>query len=172
MFYFESSDKRLNQILTITDTKLFGEAIDKAMRLLDNVGIVPERKRIKFEIVTREQMDEHSKRAIGLHFNLGFGSKIWVVEKQSLLCTISTLAHEIGHAWICQNNIKVTEVENEGFCQVLSYYVLRTEFTKEGNNEAIAVRDFADEIYGDGFRLMQRKLDSLGWKQFLMLLKF
>jgi len=172
MFYLESSDKRQNKLVHISDTRLFEEAIDKAMQLLDNVGIIPDRKRIKFELVTREQMDTHGKIYIGLHFNLGFGSKIWVVEKQSLLCTISTLAHEIGHAWICQNGIKVTEVENEGFCQVLSYYVLRTEFTKEGNNEARLVRDFADEVYGDGFRLMQRKLDCLGWKQFIMLLKF
>lgn len=172
MFYLESSDKRLNKLLHISDTKLFEEAINKAFLLLDNVGIILERTRIKFEIVTREQMDVHSKTAIGLHFNLGFGSKIWVVEKQSFLSTTSTLAHEIGHAWICQNEIKVTEVENEGFCQVLSYYVLRTEFTKEGNNAARLVRDFVDEVYGDGFRLMQRKLDCLGWKQFIMLLKF
>lgn len=172
MFYLESSDKRLNKPIHISDAKLFEEAIDKAMQLLGNVEIIPERKRIKFELVTREQMDAHGKIYIGLHFNLGFGSKIWVVEKQPLLCTISTLAHEIGHAWICQNGIKVTDVENEGFCQVLSYYVLRTEFSKEGNNEARLVRDFADEVYGDGFRLMQRKLDCLGWKQFIMLLRF
>lgn len=172
MFYLESSDNRLNKPVHISDTKLFEQAIDKAMQLLDNVGIIPERKCIKFELVTRKQMDAYSKTYIGLHFNLGFGSKIWVVENQSLLCTISTLAHEIGHAWICQNGVKLTEVENEGFCQVLSYYVLRTEFTKEGNAEAILVKEFADEVYGDGFRLMQRKLDCLGWKQFIMLLKF
>lgn len=171
MFYLESSDKRLNQPVHISDTELFEEAINKALQLLDNVGIVPERKRIKFELVTREQMDTYGTY-IGLYFHHGFWSKIWVVEKQSLLCTISTLAHELGHAWICQNNIKVTNVENEGFCQVLSYYVLRTEFTKEGNDEAKLVRDFADEVYGDGFRLMQRKLECLGWKQLIMLLKF
>ena len=172
LFYLESSDKQLNKPVYLSDTELFEEAINKAMQLLNNVGIIPERKRIKFELVTREQMDAYGETYIGLHFNLGFGSKIWVVEKQSLLCTISTLAHEIGHAWISQNNIKLTEMENEGFCQVLSYYVLRTEFSKEGNNEARLVRDFADEVYGDGFRLMQRKLDCLGWKQLIMLLKF
>lgn len=172
MFYLESSDKRLNKPVHLSDTELFEEAINKAMQLLDNVGIIPDRKRIKFELVTREQMDTYGKTYIGLHFNLGFGSKIWVVEKQSLLCTISTLAHEIGHAWICQNNIKVTDVENEGFCQVLSYYVLRTEFTRDGNKEAEDLANWADEVYGDGFRLMQRKLDCLGWKQLIILLKF
>lgn len=172
MFYLESSDKRLNRLVHIADTDIFCEAIDRAIQLLDNVGVVVERDCIKFDLVTREQMDVHGKTIIGLHFNLGFGSKIWVVEKQSLLCTISTLAHEIGHAWICQNSIKVTKIENEGFCQVLSYYVLKTEFSKEGNNEANLVKSFADEVYGDGFRLMQRKLDCLGWKQFIMLLRF
>ena len=63
-------------------------------------------------------------------------------------------------------------MENEGFCQVLSYYVLRTEFSKEGNKEAEMIQRFADEVYGDGFRLMQRKLECLGWKQLIMLMKF
>ena len=172
IFYLESTDKRLNQKVRISDTELFNEAIEKAMQLLDNVGIVPDRSRIVFEMVTREQMDKYGENTVGLHFNFGVMSKIWAVEKHSLLFTISTLAHEIGHAWISQNNIKLTKMENEGFCQVLSYYVLRTEFSKEGNNESRLVRDFADEVYGDGFRLMQRKLDCLGWKQLIMLLKF
>lgn len=172
MFYLESSDKRLNQPVCLSDTKTFNRAIDRAVQLLDNVGIIVDTNRIKFELVTREQMDTHGKTCIGLHFNWGFGSKIWIVEKQSLLCTISTLAHELGHAWICQNGIKVTKVENEGFCQVLSYYVLNTEFSKEANSEANIVRNFADEVYGEGFRLMQRKLDCLGWRQFIMLLRF
>lgn len=172
MFYLTSSDKRLNKPVHISDKQLFEEAINKALQLLDNVGIIIDRKRIKFEIVTRKQMDTYGKTCIGLHFNLSFGSKIWVVEKQSLLSTISTLAHEIGHAWICQNNIKVTKLENEGFCQVLSYYVLRTEFTREGNKEAEKLANWTNEVYGDGFRLMQQKLDCLGWKQFIMLLKF
>jgi hypothetical protein len=55
---------------------------------------------------------------------------------------------------------------------VLSYYVLRTEFTRDGNKEAEDLANWADEVYGDGFRLMQRKLDCLGWKQLIMLLKF
>lgn len=172
LFYLESTDKRLNKTVRISDTELFNEAIEKAMQLLDNVGIVPDRSRIVFEMVTREQMDKYGENTVGIHFNFGVMSKIWAVEKHSLLFTISTLAHEIGHAWIKQNGIKVTDLENEGFCQVLSYYVLRTQFTKEGNYEAGRVRDFTHELYGDGFRLMQRKLDSLGWKQFLMLLKF
>lgn len=172
LFYLESSDKQLNKKVHISDTELFNVAIEKAIQLLDNVGIVPDVSRIVFEMVTRKKMNEYGENTVGLHFKIGAMSKIWVVEECSLLLTISILAHEIGHAWISQNNIKLTEMENEGFCQVLSYYVLRTEFSKEGNNEARLVRDFADEVYGDGFRLMQRKLDCLGWKQLIMLLKF
>lgn len=172
MFYLESSDKHLNEIVNISDTKLFEEAINKALQLLDNVGIIPDRQRIKFELVTRKQMDAYGETYIGLHFNYGYANKIWVVEKQSLLNVISTLAHEIGHAWISQNGIKLTDMENEGFCQVLSYYVLRTEFSKEGNKEAEMIQRFADEVYGDGFRLMLRKLECLGWKQLIMLMKF
>ncbi|MEY8611501.1 protein DA1 [Parabacteroides segnis] len=172
MVYLESSDKILNQLVGLADNDLFNKAIDRALQLLDNVGIFADKNRIRFELVTREKMDTHGTSYVGLHFNLGFCSKIWVVENHSLLYTISVLAHEIGHAWICQNKINVTEVENEGFCQVLSYYVLSTEFSKDGNREADLVRNFADEVYGDGFRLMQRKLDCLGWKQFVMLLRF
>lgn len=172
MFYLESSDKRLNHLLYIGDEETFNIAIDRAAQLLDNVGIILDRNRIKFELVTHEQMDTYEKDCVGLHFDLGFGSKIWAVEKQTLLSTIATLAHEMGHAWVCQNKIKVTKMENEGFCQVLSYYVLCTEFSVEGNYEANLVKNYADEVYGDGFRLMQRKLDCLGWKQFIMLLKF
>ena len=68
MFYLESSDKRLNEPVRLSDIELFEEAINKAMQLLDNVGIIPERKRIKFELVTREQMDTYGKTYIGLHF--------------------------------------------------------------------------------------------------------
>lgn len=172
MVYIESSDSNSNRIVYKSDIESFNKAIDRARQLLDNVGVEVDCQRLQFELVTRKQMDVYDKSYLGMHFDLGYGSIIWVVEKQSLLQTISTLAHEMGHAWICQNGIKVTEMENEGFCQVLSYYILRTEFSKDGNYEATLVKDFADEVYGDGFRLMQRKLDCLGWRQLIMLLRF
>lgn len=172
MFYLASTDESLNQQVCLGNSELFDKAKGKALQLLDNVGVVVDTIRIKFELVTREQMNEYGEKNIGLHFPLTYGSKIWILEKQTLLLTISTLAHELGHAWISQNKIKLPLIEEEGFCQVLSYYALCSEFSKEGNHEADLVKSWADEIYGDGFRLMKRKLDCLGWKQFIMLIKF
>ena len=40
------------------------------------------------------------------------------------------------------------------------------------NNNMVALSEWKDEVYGDGFRVMKAKLDSLGWPQLLLLLQF
>ena len=82
------------------------------------------------------------------------------------------MAHEVGHTWINHNHIAVSKMENEGFCQLLAYQILYSDFALASNNDMVALSQWKDEVYGDGFRLMKSKLDSLGWGQLLMLLQF
>ena len=71
-----------------------------------------------------------------------------------------------------ENKIKISKMENEGFCQLLAYQILYSDFAESSNKNMLALREWKDEVYGDGFRLMKTKLDSLGWSQLLMLLQF
>lgn len=62
-------------------------------------------------------------------------------------------------------------MENEGFCQLLAYQILYSDFALSSNNNMLSLREWKDEVYGDGFRLMKSKLDSLGWQQLLLFLQ-
>jgi hypothetical protein len=118
-------------------------------------------------------MNKRNPNAEGLCYTRPDGFfDIYIRCGYSYLYTKSILAHEIGHTWIDYNHIAISKMENEGFCQLLAYQSLFSDFSLESNNSMIDLAEWKDKVYGDGFRLMKQKLDSLGWTQLLLLLQF
>ena len=173
MLYLEISNQEYNQIININSDSLIEDIKTRVHYFVENLGLRPRWERIRIHFITPEQMKKRDPNAEGLcysHQNRYFD--IYIRCRYSDLYTKSILAHEIGHTWINENKIKISKMENEGFCQLLAYQILYSDFAQSSNNNMLALREWKDEVYGDGFRLMKTKLDSLGWSQLLMLLQF
>lgn len=173
MLFLESNNKDYDKIINVNSDSLIEEIKQKVCYFVENLGLRPPWERIRIHFITPEQMKKRDPNAEGLCYSHHDGYfDIYIRCGYSYLYTKSILAHEIGHTWINENKIKISKMENEGFCQLLAYQILYSDFAQSSNNNMLALREWKDEVYGDGFRLMKTKLDSLGWSQLLMLLQF
>jgi protein DA1 len=63
------------------------------------------------------------------------------------------LAHELGHVWLMTESItKLSELETEGFCELLAYLYFSGESAPEAKSQISRMQENPDPVYGDGFR--------------------
>lgn len=75
------------------------------------------------------------------------------------------LAHELLHSWLDMYAINLPQNEKEGFCNLGQNLVLRQEKSKAAEYLiTCTLEKNPDPIYGEGYRLMKKRLDKLGWK--------
>lgn len=82
-----------------------------------------------------------------------------------------TLAHEYGHVMLIADPYDLSFTggigqarlqEEEGFCEVLRYLWVSDNGTGDTSLELKAIKDNADTLYGDGFRLMWPRYKAAG----------
>ncbi len=75
------------------------------------------------------------------------------------------LAHELLHSWIALYSIRLPNNEEEGLCNLGEFLVLKQEKSKEADYLINwTLEQNRDPVYGDGYRLMKKRLEKLGWK--------
>ena len=75
------------------------------------------------------------------------------------------LGHEMLHSWLRLYAIELPKDECEGFCNLGEELVLKSIGTPESKYWIKrTLEDSTDPIYGDGYRLMRKRLDKLGWE--------
>lgn len=173
MLFLESNNEDYNKIINVNSDSQIEEIKMRVRYFVENLGLRPPWSRIRIHFITQEEMDKRDPKAAGLCYSHSDGyHDIYIRCGYTYLYTKSVLAHEVGHTWINHNHIVISNMENEGFCQLLAYQILYSDFALSSNNNMVALSEWKDEVYGDGFRLMKAKLDSLGWPQLLLLLQF
>ena len=173
MFNLECYNSRHREIVNINSDSLIKDIRERVRYFIENLGLYPRWENICIEFISGAAMDKLDPKAAGLCYNLGNGySRIYVRCGYTYAYTKSVLAHEVGHAWINGKKIAFSEMESEGFCQLLAYKMLCSDFSAEGNDQLIALSEWKDKVYGDGFRMMKNRAESLGWEQFIMFSSF
>ena len=82
------------------------------------------------------------------------------------------LAHELMHSWLFLYAIELTDAECEGFCNLGKYLVLRSSNAPEAKYLISWILETnTDPVYGEGFRLMKKRLDKLGWRNLMRTLR-
>lgn len=76
----------------------------------------------------------------------------------------AVLAHELLHVWLIKNNIDLPGKEKEGFCNLGCALVYRADGSKLGKVLLNKMKDNPDPVYGKGYRMMNERLQDLGWK--------
>ena len=175
----EEAEKINDSFVNKTDSEKLEQIIHKAELLLGNIGIDVNSKFISFEIVDSSELQRIQptmQNVVGLTCPIsveGKLHKIWLLENLTYIYLLSVVAHEMGHTWCRDNNLKFSKMEEEGFCELLAFYVLSTQFSKLGNAWKTNMMQNPDPIYGDGFRYMKQLLDNCkgSWFKFRALLK-
>lgn len=176
----DEEEERLNDSLVNKSDQLkLNQIIHKAELLLGNIGIAVDSKCISFEIVNSteiKKLQPTMQNVVGLTCPIsveGKLHKIWLLENRTYIFLLSVVAHEMGHTWCRDNRLNLSLMEEEGFCELLAYHVLSTQFSKLGNAWKLSMLQNPDPIYGDGLRYMINQLENNkgSWFKFRALLK-
>lgn len=165
-----------DSIVDQNDTVKLQEIIRKAELLLGNIGLRVEPSRITFKIVDQKKMNSQlqseNQTVVGLTWPISISDKlhiIWLLENRSYIFLLSVVAHEMGHTWCRDHHVRFSKMEEEGFCELIAYHVLSTQFSKLGSSWMQRMIQNPDPIYGDGLRHMKKQFEICGrsWFKFL-----
>ncbi|MCP5103463.1 MAG: protein DA1 [bacterium] len=77
----------------------------------------------------------------------------------------AVLAHELLHVWLIERDIKLSQKEAEGFCNLGSALVYQADDSKFARVLLERMESSPDRMYGKGYRQMKDRLRRLGWKR-------
>ena len=142
---------------------------------------------ITFEIVTTQKMAEIRNEPVNVQFkgytystvttsttagilsgiksSQTFIHKIYILTHLNKEEFAATLAHEILHAWLTQNGIKMSKKLEEGFCNIGCYVIYTYLPGAIAKMYLKSLHENPDPIYGDGFREMFGHFKRLGWQE-------
>lgn len=131
-------------------------------------------------IISEEQMYKEAgdRSTVGLAYTSEYsdGEQVFEVHMKAGLTKLGfaeVLAHEIMHTWINQNNISFTnKADEEGLCNYASYIVLSSVGNSYAKSLINAMMQNPDPIYGEGFRNVKDKIETVGFDKYLMSLGF
>lgn len=75
--------------------------------------------------------------------------------------------HELGHAWVSLNGVKLSRTHEEGFCGLLAFRFFKHLSTRESGFYARCIERSVDEVYGEGFRMVATLEKEIGFKQLI-----
>jgi hypothetical protein len=173
----------------VSDLKTAQPYVDQTLDMLTKAGITVKPKDFKLKLVTREELGRITGQELPDQFGLTHYQKteywgfledkelmIYIVAGLPKMHFISTVAHELMHAWLFLNPRYDPDEGDpqliEGSCNGAALLVLR-QFDDE--MAAYVIRQMEEEespIYGDGFRRVEHMIDNRGvdyWLQHVRL---
>lgn len=166
---------------SVTDVQSIRPVLAELIKLLGGYGIRPLPNDIPVSLVDRKTLavkslgsDKENTRGFTKSMArvqngkiTSFKHRIYILDGLPLTEFKGVLAHELFHVWLNENKVKMAGKETEGFCNlgimlvnmnVKSEYAQVLQDQLEQNN---------DPVYGEGYRMMKKKLDDMGWANLL-----
>lgn len=117
--------------------------------------------KIKFTLVNENDI---AKNALGFTSSIGnkYTVKLLLGLNKTIMCSVIT--HELMHIHLHQIDVVdlLTKQENEGVCEVASFFSLKMFSSKHADTQIKRMEANTDNIYGDGFRIMRDRIKSFG----------
>jgi len=76
----------------------------------------------------------------------------------------AVMAHELLHVWQQEHQVKFSPVYCEGLCELGAFLIYSEEDSELARHLIHKMMKSSDPVYGNGFRLMHQKLQTLGWR--------
>lgn len=77
------------------------------------------------------------------------------------------LAHELLHVWLHEKNLDMPSQETEGFCNLGALLIYQKDTSDFAKVLIKKLEQDSDKVYGDGYRIMLKKLQDLGWAELI-----
>ncbi len=159
----------------VTDGVAANRSRRKVLGLLEKAGFQGIPKDIKIVLAHPQSLSAHTRKrhTAGLtlthyHFNnykrTGITHQIGILFGLPKVEFEAVMAHELLHVWQHENGIKFSPLYCEGLCELGGYLVYSEDGSELGRHFIRKMMNSKDPVYGSGFRLMHKKLESLGWQ--------
>ncbi len=79
----------------------------------------------------------------------------------------AVLAHEFLHVWLHEKNLDMPDEQTEGFCNLGAALIYKNDGSEFSKILLKGLENDPDKVYGDGYRVMNKKLEALGWESLI-----
>lgn len=176
---FQYSDGRLIcglcKKIAVTESVSANRARRKVLGLLENAGFAGIPKNVDIVLAHSKTLSAHSRKrhTAGLtlshvHFTnykrTGVTHQIGILSGLPLVEFEAVMAHELLHVWQQEHGVKFSPMYSEGLCELGAFLIYAQDDSDLSKHLLQKMMKNEDPVYGNGFRLMQKKLEALGWK--------
>ena len=161
----------------VTDQKRSSEEQITVTGIFSSVGIAGIPKNIPLNLVDlnglKQQSDgmynassrgfTRSNRYTQPNGQLRTDHTIYILSGLPMIEFTAILAHEMLHVWLFSQKIVLSDRETEGFCNLGAMLVLQRSGTPFSRILLKKLETNPDPVYGNGFRIMRKKVNRLGW---------
>ena len=169
----------------ILDEKTLAIVNVRVKELLGTLGIGKFKGKIKLLLVDKPKLDAEAKRihaggnlkgltltkfrtvTKGNTSNTTFEHRIMVLFGLPHVECEAVLAHEYMHIWLNERFIEESPNVVEGFCNLGSAALLKTETSKLSSILMNNMLNNPSPVYGEGYRQMAKRLTKMGWPRLL-----
>lgn len=161
--------------ISITDSVSANRSRRKVQEQLEAVGFRDIPKGLKVVLSHAHALSAHSHKShtAGLtltHFHFekhrrtGISHQIGILSGLPRVEFEAVLAHEMLHVWQHENGVKFSPMYREGLCELGGYLIYTEDDSDLSRHFIQKMMNNKDPIYGNGFRLMHKKLEQWGWQ--------
>ena len=169
----------------VTHVKIIKPILVELSKMLSSVGIGPVSPQIPVTLVDRMTLiresrgnDKENTRGFTKSIiriengkTLSFQHRIFILHGLPMTEFKGVLAHEMIHVWLNENRMKMSAQETEGFCNLGIFLVNEKERSDFARVLQDQMEQNGDAIYGEGYRIMKFRLDSMGWPRLIAWVK-
>jgi len=146
----------------------------QVLERLEKAGFIGIPKNIEVVLAHPHALSAHSRKrhTAGLtlsHFHFSNYKRVGITHQVGVLFGLpesefkAVVAHELLHVWQHEHGVKFSPMYCEGLCELGGFLIYSEERSELSRHFIAKMRTNKDPVYGNGFRLMLKKLEALGW---------
>ena len=161
------------------------ESMDKVIDILQTIGISVSPPDIPVHLVGRHYLKEKSKQKFNdkakgfthckttyLNGKTAFLKQdIYILSGLPELEFKGVLAHEILHTWLNKHQVKMSDNDIEGFCNLGTMRIYEEEGSEFAQVLLKSMEKDPDPGYGRAYRRMKKELEKIGWQSLIKRVK-
>ncbi len=146
------------------------------IKQLNIIGIDKIRSDIPIKLISFNELNQESNnlghaklKAITktIQNNQNYTFKILILYGLPKLEFEAVLAHELLHTWLYDNQINLSPLAEEGFCNLGRYIIYNNDQTQFASIHLESMEKDTDPGYGIEYRKFKLKLKQLGWEKLI-----
>ena len=161
--------------MAISDSVAANRSRRDVLTALENAGFSGIPKNVEIVLAHSRALSAHSRKqhTAGLtlskvqfenHKRTGISHQIGILPGLPKIEFEAVMAHELLHVWQQEHEVKFSPLYCEGLCELGAFLIYSEDDSELARHLIQKMLKSSDPVYGNGFRLMHQKLQTLGWR--------